>query len=114
MTPCEAAEALHGLQAYLASSAHPDKQRVASNLRRIRDALIEPQRRAAQLGTFTRTEYEAAVKGLDSLVGKIHKAAQTMNPQDPGRADLESGAQNLLGLKKELVSSYQAVSHLNV
>jgi len=112
VTPQEAAKALRDLCEYM-GTMRPDKRKVASELRRIRDAIVAP-RQAAHVDKFTKQEYEAAVGGLQALFDKIMKAAKTLNPQDPSRSELEQEASHLLQLKSDLAAGYKNIGKLNV
>lgn len=111
--PEEASRSLHEIEHYLRTTPFPDRTRVASRLRRIRDSIVG-DRVAAQVGNFTRHELNSAVHGIQALTDKLQKAARTMNEQDPGRKDLEREIGLLTDMKGELLNSYKSVSALNI
>lgn len=113
MNPDQAVGALRALEQYLKDDRNPDRSKVASELLRIRESVLG-SRTSAQLGKFTKKEFDIAFGGIQSLVDKVTKATKTMNPQDPEKKEIEGWTRDLLRIKDEFSASYKGMSNLNL
>jgi DNA anti-recombination protein RmuC len=72
------------------------------------------ERTGAKLNNFMRGELKAPIAGIDRLIEKLRKTAQTLNPQSDTRAELEQSIEELKGLRAALEAQIRGVGQLDV
>lgn len=111
MNPTEISAHLRAVADYVDRSPEPSREKVAAHLGRLVDGL---DRVAGKVTKFVNKDVNAAAAGLDALIAQLTKAAQTMNPQDEGRAELESAVKRFQGLKDGLMQTVKGLEKVDV
>lgn len=112
MEPSVLSEHLRKLAGLIDRSEVPSAKAVRAELSGVVAAL--EGRQAAKLKKFMDKDFEMALDGIDSLIKKLSKTSQTLNPQDEGKAEIESSLTELHKLRSGIQKSITTVEDVNI
>lgn len=104
MDPRQLSQQLIRIATYLENNPSPDRRRVVQGL----ESLV--LHISADVKRFTQSEFSAAVKGLEALIERLTKVAESTNPQDPDRNKIEEGVNHFQQLLDQLKQEFDGLN----
>jgi len=71
-------------------------------------------KQSTKLVNFTEKDYKAAVNGLQSVIDKLSKTVKTMNSQDHDTSKINQAINSFIGLRKQLIKSWDSLSNIEI
>jgi hypothetical protein len=112
MEPAVLSEHLKKLAGLIDRSEAPSGKAVRAELTALVASL--EGRQAAKLKKFMDKDFELALDGIDNLIKQLSKTSQTLNPQDEGKADIESSLTELHKLRSGIQKTVEGLGSVNV
>lgn len=112
MEPSVLSDRLKKLAGLIDRSEAPNAKAVHAEIAGIVAAL--EGRQAAKLQKFMDKDFELAVDGLDNLIKKLSKTSQTLNPQDEGKAEIETSLTELHKLRSGVMKNIDSLGDVNI
>lgn len=112
MEPSVLSSHLRQLAALIDRSENPPLRAVRAEIASVVSKL--EGRQAGKLQKFMDKDFELAIKGLDNLIKKLSRTSQTLNPQDEGKAEIESSLTELHKIRLSILRNIEGLSQVNV
>jgi uncharacterized phage infection (PIP) family protein YhgE len=78
------------------------------------EVISSESRKAARVDKFTHKEFQKAIEGLQQLIERLTKTAESLNPQDDARLQIEQEVTTLMNLKGDVSRSLKELSRVDI
>jgi DNA repair ATPase RecN len=114
MSPQDLSKYLQSMAAYLEETKSPSQRAVLAGLDRAIKELGQAPRQAGRVTKFVDKDFAQATHGLENLIERLSKAAQTLNPQNEAKSELEHRVGELQKLKAALSKEFQELANVDI
>jgi ABC-type phosphate transport system auxiliary subunit len=109
MDPQELSTYLKSMASYIEEAKTPSRRAIVAGIQR---AVQELQ--AGRVTKFVDKDYAQAMHGLEALIERLTKAANTLNPQNEAKSQLEHTVGDLQKLKAGLSEQFQSLAQVEI